>query len=259
MTTQERVKEAVREKYAAVARAADQDIVQADAQENAQANVACCAPECCAPEAAQGTVAQGDLGLGCGHPTDHAGLQGGETVLDLGSGAGVDVFLAASKVGESGTVIGVDMTQDMIDRARANAVSSGHTNVEFRLGDIEALPVDSDSVDVVLSNCVINLVPDKRSVFAEIHRVLRQGSTENDAGRFVISDIVSYGAVPADIRSDLEQWTGCISGATDRDEYLRIVGEAGFNHIEVVDGGKYESSGGAEYGFESVTVVGRKA
>jgi arsenite methyltransferase len=151
-----------------------------------------------------------DLGLGCGIPTQNAKIKAGDTVLDLGSGAGVDVFLAAKAVDKQGKVIGVDMTPEMIAKAWKNALEGGYDNVDFRLGDIEDLPVSSESVDVVISNCVINLVPDKRRVFAEIFRVLKPG------GYFTISDMVTYGKVPESIREDMELWAGCISGALDR-------------------------------------------
>ncbi len=197
-----------------------------------------------------------NLGLGCGIPTAHAGLRFGETVLDLGSGAGVDVFLAAKAVGPVGRVIGVDMTPEMIAKARENAAKGGFTNVEFRLGEIEDLPVDSEGVDVVISNCVLNLVPDKRRAFAEIFRVLKPG------GRFTISDIVTYGAVPAEIRQDMELWAGCVAGAMDQEEYLQLIREAGFEDVRVVKSDDYGAEGAgavAGYGLASITVEGLKA
>jgi ubiquinone/menaquinone biosynthesis C-methylase UbiE len=201
----------------------------------------------------QGDVVPGsDLGLGCGTPTAHADLHPGETVLDLGSGAGVDVFLAAKDVGPAGRVIGVDMTPEMIERARANALAAGLANVEFRLGDIEALPVEEGAVDAVLSNCVINLAPDKRRVFAEIRRVLRPG------GRFVVSDMVTYGDVPAAIRQDLELWAGCVAGAMDREAYLALVRETGFERVRVKAESTYPSPEREAYGLQSVTVEGWK-
>ncbi len=193
-----------------------------------------------------------NLGLGCGVPTLYAGIQPGHTVLDLGSGAGVDVFLAAKAVGPTGHVLGVDMTPEMIARAWHNAVKGGYRNVEFRLGDIEALPVADDSVDVVLSNCVINLVPDKRRVYAEVYRTLKPG------GRFSISDVVSYGDVPDAIRGDAEKWTGCIAGAMDRDAYLQIILEAGFADVKINQWIEYDYLKGERYGFASTTVEGRK-
>jgi SAM-dependent methyltransferase len=193
-----------------------------------------------------------NLGLGCGVPTLYAGLQPGQTVLDLGSGAGVDVFLAARAVGPAGRVIGVDMTPEMIARAWNNAVKGGYRNVEFRLGDIEALPVADASVDVVLSNCVINLAPDKRRVFAEIYRVMRPG------GRFSISDMVTYGQVPPEIRSDAERWASCIAGAIDRENYLQIIREAGFEDVKIDKSVEYDALNGEGYGMASITVEGRK-
>jgi len=168
------------------------------------------------------------MGLGCGNPTAIAELKPEETVLDLGSGAGIDVFLAASKVGPKGRVIGVDMTKEMIDKASAIAKSNGYTNVEFRLGEIEKLPVDDSSIDVVISNCVINLAPDKAEVFREAYRVLRTG------GKFSVSDIVTDRAIANEIRNDLNAWTGCIAGALEQQQYLRMIKEAGFVDLQVL-------------------------
>jgi len=175
-----------------------------------------------------GHVAEADLGLGCGLPVEHAGIRPGDTVLDLGSGAGNDVFIARHETGASGHVIGVDMTPEMIARARSNAGKLGFDNVDFRLGEIEHLPVERDSVDVVISNCVLNLVPDKRAAFAEIHRVLKPGA------RFCISDIVSSAPLPDWTLEVAALYAGCISGAIPRDDYLEIVAEAGLDGIEVV-------------------------
>lgn len=194
-----------------------------------------------------------DLGLGCGTPTRFADLRPGEVVLDLGSGAGVDVFLAAKLVGPEGRVIGVDMTPEMIARARVNAAQAGFANVEFRLGEIEALPVADGSVDVVLSNCVINLVPDKARAFAELHRALKSG------GRFSISDIVSFGDVPAEVREDAGLWASCIAGALDKAEYLAAIEGAGFEQVQVHHLEEYSQFRGDGYGFASITVGGRKA
>ena len=174
-----------------------------------------------------------DLGLGCGNPLQHAAVQPGETVLDLGSGAGVDSFLAAKDVGASGQVIGVDMTPAMLDRARANARSIHADNVEFRLGEIENLPVANESVDVIISNCVINLSPHKPAVFAEAFRVLRPG------GRLVVSDLVLLEELPADIRSSVTAYIGCVAGASHRDAYLQHLRAAHFEKIEVVEEKRY--------------------
>lgn len=168
------------------------------------------------------------MGLGCGNPTAIAELKPGETVLDLGSGAGIDAFLAADKVGPNGSVIGVDMTEEMIDKAADIAKCNGYTNVEFRLGEIEELPVDDSSVGVVMSNCVINLAPDKAKVFREAYRVLRPG------GRLSISDIVTDRALSDEMRNDLDAWAGCIAGALEQRQYLRIIKEAGFTDLQVL-------------------------
>ncbi len=169
-----------------------------------------------------------NLGLGCGAPLAAAALQKGETVLDLGSGAGFDAFLAAHAVGANGHVIGVDMTDEMLAKARVNAERAGLHNVEFRKGYIEALPVDDASVDVVLSNCVINLVPDKAAVYREVARVLRPG------GRMVISDVVLNEPLPEAIAADVAAFTGCVAGAALRDQYLATVAAAGLTAIEVL-------------------------
>jgi SAM-dependent methyltransferase len=173
----------------------------------------------------EGYAKEADLSLGCGIPTAHAGLRPGEVVLDLGSGAGNDAFIASRAVGASGKVIGVDMTSAMIAKADENAAKLGAKNVEFRLGEIEALPVDDDSVDVVISNCVVNLVPDKAKAFSEIHRVLKPG------GRFSVSDIVLDGELPEPVRRSAEMWAGCVSGALPKDEYHANARHAGFDLV----------------------------
>jgi SAM-dependent methyltransferase len=170
-----------------------------------------------------------NLGLGCGNPVALASLKAGETVLDLGSGAGFDCFLAAGRVGEKGRVIGVDMTPEMVEKARENARKSNCTNVEFRLGEIENLPVADNSVDVVISNCVINLAPDKRRVFSEAFRVLKPG------GRLMISDMVLLRALPDFIKDSIEAYIGCLSGAIMRDEYLEAIKASGFQEARIVD------------------------
>jgi len=169
-----------------------------------------------------GYEADADLGLGCGIPTDVANIARGETVLDLGCGAGNDVFVARSIVGEQGKVIGVDMTPAMIERAESNRKKLGFANVEFRLGDIENLPVESNSIDVVVSNCVLNLVPDKSEAFAEIFRVLKPG------GRLAISDIVTRGELPKKVRTAAELYVGCIAGAMPKDQYMKVIEDLGF-------------------------------
>ncbi|MFH1100707.1 MAG: arsenite methyltransferase [Methanobacteriota archaeon] len=170
-----------------------------------------------------------NLGLGCGNPVALASLKEGDVVLDLGSGGGFDCFLAAQKVGEHGRVIGVDMTPEMIDAARENAEKGGYNTVEFRLGEIEHLPVQDNFVDVVISNCVINLSPDKRSVFHEIFRVLKPG------GRLMVSDIVLLQELPESIRSSVAAYVGCISGAILKDDYIQVIKDAGFTSVNVVD------------------------
>ncbi len=225
--THDQLRETVRQKYADIATAAESG---------------CCSSDnCCdykpggtgysmigeAYEGTEGYVEDADLKLGCGVPVEHAGMKPGLTVLDLGSGAGLDAFVSRSQVGESGHVIGVDMTAEMIAKARENAAKSGFDNVEFRLGEIEHLPVVNDSVDVVISNCVLNLVPDKGQAFAEIHRVLKPG------GHFCISDIVSTRALPEWASGVAAAYAGCVSGAIPRSDYLQIIRDAGFRDIEV--------------------------
>jgi SAM-dependent methyltransferase len=168
-----------------------------------------------------------NLGLGCGNPTAIATLQPGEVVVDLGSGAGFDAFLAAREVGETGRVIGVDMTDEMLEKARTNAEAGGFRNVEFRKGNIEALPVDDESVDAIISNCVINLSPEKERVFNEAHRVLRSG------GRLMISDIVLEKPLPEAVTASLDAYLGCVAGASLRTEYVDLIREAGFSHVEI--------------------------
>ncbi len=221
----EQIRELVRERYAEIAR---------DGGVSSPGG-------CCGPEPAQiaqrigytaeDTVAVpegANLGLGCGAPLAAAALKEGETVLDLGSGAGFDAFLAARAVGSTGRVIGVDMTDEMLAKARSNAERAGIGNVEFRKGYIEALPVEDASVDVVLSNCVINLVPDKAAAYREVARVLRAG------GRMVISDVVLNEPLPAAIATDVAALTGCVAGAALRDQYLATIAAAGLTDIEIL-------------------------
>lgn len=168
------------------------------------------------------------MGLGCGNPTALADLKEGETVLDLGAGGGIDVFLAANKVGPKGFVIGVDMTREMIDRANELARKSGYKNVEFRLGEIEGLPIEDNSIDLIISNCVINLSPDKLKTYKEAYRVLKPG------GRILISDLVTEGKLPEEIIKSFEAWASCISGALEKKEYLNTIKKAGFKNISIV-------------------------
>ncbi len=169
------------------------------------------------------------FGLGCGNPTALAELKEGETVLDLGSGGGIDVFLAANKVGENGKVIGVDMTQEMIENANKNAAEGNYTNVEFKLGEIENLPIEDNSIDVIISNCVINLTPDKYVAYKEAFRVLKPG------GRFLVSDLVTEEEIPEELRRSFQTWSECIAGAMEKQIYLNTIKKAGFSNIEIVE------------------------
>jgi len=211
----------------------------------AKANSSCCASSvssCSAPtneqiskmigysEEEMNAVPEGaNLGLGCGNPTALASLKEGERVLDLGSGAGFDCFLAAKKVGRTGKVIGVDMTPEMLDKARVNAKNGKYKTVEFRLGEIENLPVADKSVDVIISNCVINLAPNKKRVFEEAFRVLAPN------GRLMVSDIVLLKPLPESVQKSVEAYTGCIAGAEIKDKYLELMRQAGFTEVKVLD------------------------
>jgi arsenite methyltransferase len=228
----ETIKKSVREHYAAVARE----------QNSCCASPAVAATNCCG-EADVGVVGQrigysaeemaavpegANLGLGCGNPLAFAELREGDVVVDLGSGAGFDCFLAARKVGPSGRVIGVDMTPDMIERARRNAGKAGVSHVEFRLGEIEHLPVADGTADMIISNCVINLSTDKPQVFREALRVLKPG------GRLMVSDLVLTQPLPESVKASVEAYAGCVAGAMLRDDYLQTIREAGFDRVEVV-------------------------
>ena len=193
-------------------------------------------------------VATADLGLGCGTPTAFAGLTPGMTVLDLGSGAGIDVFIAAKEVGPAGRAIGVDMTDAMLQRAELNRKKLGIANAEFRKGEIEQLPVEDGTIDRVISNCVINLVPDKQKAYAEIFRVLKAG------GKVVLSDIVTVGDVPESLRADMRLWAGCVSGAMDKDAYLAVVRNAGFQKVQVLAEKSYVSSESFPFDIVSITI-----
>jgi len=182
-----------------------------------------------------------EASLGCGNPTALAELREGETVLDLGSGAGIDVLLSARRVGPEGMVYGVDMTDEMLEEARENAREAGTENVEFRKGEIEDLPLPDDSVDVIISNCVINLSADKERVLSEAFRVLRPG------GRFAVSDVVVRGPVPEAVRRNMELWAGCVAGALEEDAYRRLLGEAGFGEIEVEPTRVYPAEDAADF------------
>ena len=174
-----------------------------------------------------------NLGFGCGNPVALASLKEGDVVLDLGSGAGFDAFLAAKRVGKTGRVIGVDMTPEMLAKAKENAKKGKYTNVEFRLGEIEKLPVEDNSIDVIISNCVINLSPDKESVFKEANRVLKSG------GRLMVSDLVLAKELPKELKDSIEAYVGCLAGAIKKDEYLNLISLAGFQDIEVIGESSY--------------------
>lgn len=220
MSTNTQIHDAVREHYA----------------ERIKNNASCCGPADCScsdsslyPSELLATLPDGEsaVSYGCGDPITLASLQPGQTVLDLGSGAGLDCFFAAKKVGETGTVIGVDMTPEMIERARSSAKRMNIQNVEFRQGYLEDLPVESNTVDVIISNCVINLSPDKSKVFAETFRVLKPG------GKLAVSDIVTDGPLPASIKQSLSAWAGCVAGAVDAGEYIGMMEAVGFENISI--------------------------
>ena len=252
----ETIRAAVRERYGAIA--IDQPASVASAPESS-----CCSASsssgCCGADAQARTLGYSDadlaavpeganLGLGCGNPVAIAALKPGQTVLDLGAGAGFDAFLAARAVGANGRVIGVDMTPQMVSKARANAKKGGYAQVEFRLGEIEALPVADASIDVIISNCVINLCPDKRPVYREAFRVLRPG------GRLAVSDVVTREALPDEVKRDLALHSGCLAGATLQAELEAILNEAGFTGVVIRAKGNSDEVIGsweAKRGFES--------
>ncbi|NGP75533.1 arsenite methyltransferase [Balneolaceae bacterium YR4-1] len=216
----------------------------------------------------EGYNSDADLGLGCGLPTEYAHIKQGDTVVDLGSGAGNDCFVARQLTGESGKVIGLDMTEKMVEKARKNAEKLNFNNVSFLLGDIEEMPLDDNIADVVVSNCVLNLVPDKETAFRETYRIIRPG------GHFSISDVVIRGDLPESLKEDAEMYAGCVAGAIDSDEYLAIIRDTGFRNVtvqkqkkitlpdEILD--KYMSKEeiqnfkDSETGIFSVTVYGEK-
>ncbi|MBL0182184.1 MAG: arsenite methyltransferase [Chitinophagaceae bacterium] len=226
MNNESQIKELVKEKYAAIA---EQDKDQ-NATSCCGATSSCCGDDVYNIMADDYTKLDGynpdaDLGLGCGLPTEFAKIEAGDTVIDLGSGAGNDAFIARKIVGESGKVLGIDFTEAMIKKARANAEKLNFNNVEFRLGDIDDMPVTSNYADVIVSNCVLNLVPNKHKVISEIFRVLKPG------GHFSISDIVLEGALPAKWKEVAELYAGCVSGAIQKQVYLEMISEAGFKNI----------------------------
>ncbi len=226
MENSESLKELVRQKYS--------DIALQDKETNQSS---CCGSGNCSTEVynimsddystLEGYIPDADLGLGCGLPTQYAKIKKGDTVIDLGSGAGNDCFIARNEAGEDGRIIGIDFTPAMIEKAKAAAQKLGYANVEFRQGDIEKMPVSSNLADVIVSNCVLNLVPDKDAVFKEIFRVLKPG------GHFSISDVVLIGELPEGLRKDTEMYAGCVSGAIQKQTYLELIQLAGFGNIAI--------------------------
>jgi len=226
MENAQQLKELVKQKYSEIA-----------LQDKETNQSSCCGSGCCSTEVynimsddyaeLNGYNPDADLGLGCGLPTQFAKIKKGDTVIDLGSGAGNDCFIARAETGEDGKVIGIDFTPAMIDKARANAEKLGYYNVEFRQGDIENIPVSSNIADVIVSNCVLNLVPDKNAAFKEIFRVLKPG------GHFSISDVVLIGVLPDALRKDAEMYAGCVSGAIQKEVYLELIKANGFSNITV--------------------------
>ncbi|NLR78371.1 arsenite methyltransferase [Chitinophaga eiseniae] len=226
MATDEQMKEIVKQKYSEIA-----------LQDKATNAASCCGSGCCSTEVynimsddyttLEGYHPDADLGLGCGLPTQFAKIRQGDTVIDLGSGAGNDCFIARQETGETGKVIGIDFTPAMIEKARANAEKLHFNNVEFRQGDIEKMPVTANVADVIVSNCVLNLVPNKHGVIKEIFRVLKPG------GHFSISDIVLEGELPASIQRAAEMYAGCVSGAIQKQEYLEMIENNGFKNITI--------------------------
>lgn len=226
MKNAEEIKELVRNKYSEIA-----------TQDKALNTSSCCGSGACSTEVynimnedytqLQGYNPDADLGLGCGLPTKFAKIKEGDTVIDLGSGAGNDCFIARNETGPGGKVIGIDFTPAMIERARANAEKLGFNNVEFRQGDIEKMPVTSNTADVIVSNCVLNLVPDKAKVIREIFRVLKPG------GHFSISDIVLVGKLPEKLQRDAEMYAGCVAGAIQKQEYLELITACGFTQVTI--------------------------
>lgn len=222
MKTEIELKNLVREKYAEIARNPSQG--------------GCCDGNCSGVdysfigdeyEGKEGYVAEADLGLGCGLPTEFARIKPGDTVVDLGSGAGNDCFIARAETGAGGKVIGVDFTTEMVERARANAHKMGFDNVTFFQGEIDQNPLPDNTADVVVSNCVFNLIPDRRKAFEETYRIMKPG------GHFSISDVVSMGEIPEALREEAELYAGCVSGAAEKSEYLQIIKNAGFKNIQI--------------------------
>jgi arsenite methyltransferase len=264
------IKEIVREKYSRIARRS----------KTPESEPGCCSPSSCCQETdytvfserydqLEGYAQEADLGLGCGLPTEFADIKAGNHVLDLGSGAGNDCFVARAIVGETGKVTGLDFSEDMLEKARQNARKLGYSNVEFIRGDIEDIPLPDQGIDVVVSNCVLNLVPDKEKAFAEIMRVLKPG------GHFCISDVVLKGELPEKLKEDAEMYAGCVSGALPIQEYLDLIAQAGFKDVAVheqksihipeqilkqyLKGEELKAYLAKDSGLFSITVSGKKA
>ena len=224
MNNDEAIKEVVKEKYGAIAAQStpgcgcgcgtEAKIVGYTVMEDEYATL-------------PGYVPEADLGLGCGLPVEHAGIKEGDTVVDLGSGAGNDIFVARAVAGDKGKLIGIDFTPEMIEKANRNKTRMGFNNVEFKLGEIEAIPLDNETTDVVVSNCVLNLVPNKVKAFSEIYRILKKG------GHFCVSDIVIKGQLPEQLRKSVEMYAGCVAGAIQQDDYLGIIKNTGFTNVEI--------------------------
>lgn len=271
MKTENEIKKVVRDKYAEIVKQA----------EKKGSSSGCCEPTgCCGTSEIdysvfndnysdqEGYVAEADLNLGCGIPTEFAGINKGDTVVDLGSGAGNDVFVARAIVGTKGKVIGVDFTEEMLEKANENNAKLGFDNVEFKFGEIEDLPLETDQIDVVISNCVLNLVPDKAKAFSEIYRILKSG------GHFCVSDIVLLGELPDGLRKSASMYAGCVSGALQKDEYMAHIKNTGFANVEIKTTKRIQLPDGLlkqylneeelkrfkknEFGIFSITVVGYK-
>lgn len=226
METPEEIKKVVRDKYAGIAIASDECSCSCGFFDNKELEYSMIGDDY---KKVKGYEPEADLGLGCGLPTEFAFIRPGDTVVDMGSGAGNDCFIAARETGPHGKVTGIDMTPEMIERARHNAEKLGYSNVEFRLGEIENTTLGDDSTDIVVSNCVFNLAPDKAAAFRETFRILRPG------GHLSISDIVTDGELPADLRKEAEMYAGCISGALKESEYLDIIRDMGFTNITIMN------------------------
>ena len=275
MDNSKNIKEIVKEKYGKIAKQSSQENKSSCCGSGPSITASCCGDKeidysifSDDYSKKEGYVAEADLGLGCGLPTDFARIEKGDTVVDLGSGAGNDVFVARSLVGENGKVIGIDMTPEMIEKANRNKEKLGYKNVEFHLAEIESTPLDENSVDVVVSNCVLNLSPEKEKAFSEINRILKTNA------HFCVSDIVLKGKLPEALRKSAEMYAGCVAGALQEEEYLGIIKNTGFEKIEIkksksinlpdeilkeyLNENELRKFGNNEIGIFSITVVGYK-